>query len=354
MSVGSPQDHRLTLSGRLRKAARSRPLRRLVIALVALLAADRFEPALLRSLEEARYEDPARDFRFENSDLFGLGPMVAYLREHPHGRGRRVIFLGNSFTYGYLLTAADALPGRYQRFDTSAKVFNVGINGFEPSSSFLVAKAVIDSVDMVYALNFYPSPANPMLPKLIPIEEADLAEFQLAAPNAAERRLSQAVNHWRLYRDAYRLQAGLFGTSTRQYLYLNKGAFVRALIARVRAAEADSAPDDDTVRIDAPMAGTMPDAGRQALLRAQIPDLCRFADLVVSRRKTVVFLHVPVYSGDLADDTAADFNRAFAPYARVLVLHLPRRLTTDGLHLTSAGAAAVARALWDERTAGHP
>jgi hypothetical protein len=66
-------------------------VRRLVFAVAALVVADRFEPALLRSLEEARYEDPAKDFRFGNSDLFGLGPLVAYLREHPHGRQRRVL-----------------------------------------------------------------------------------------------------------------------------------------------------------------------------------------------------------------------------------------------------------------------
>ena len=70
----------------------SRAVRRLAFAVAALVAADRFEPALLRSVEEARYEDPGKDFRFENSDLFGLGPLIAYLREHPRGRQPRVLF----------------------------------------------------------------------------------------------------------------------------------------------------------------------------------------------------------------------------------------------------------------------
>lgn len=331
----------------------SRAVRRLVIAVAVLVVVDRFEPALLRSLEEARYEDPAKDFRFENSDLFGVGPLIAYFREHPHGHLRRVLFFGNSITYGYLLSKADALPAHYQRLDTSAKVFNVGVNGFTPGSAFLVAKAAIDSVDLVYVLRQGGASANPILAKLIPIEDADLAQFQLAAPDQAERILSQAVNHWRLYRDAYRLQAALFGTSTRQYIYLNKGALIRALIARVHAARLHGAPSDGTVTIDAPVSDAVPDARRQAQLRAQSPELWHFGDLFVNRRKPVVFLHLPGYSEALTDDAIGDFNRVFAPYARVLVLHIPAQLTFDGMHLTSAGAAQVARALWNERPEDH-
>ena len=331
----------------------SRAVRRLVIAVAALVAADRFEPALLRSLEEARYEDPARDFRFENSDLFGLGPLIAYLREHPRGHRRRVLFFGNSITYGYLLGAADALPAHYQRLDTAAKVFNVGINGFRTGSAFLVAKAAVDSVDLVYVLREGGPQANPILPKLIPVEDADRAQFHLTAPNGTERMLSRVVNHWRLYRDAYRLQAALFGTSTRQYIYLNKGAFVRALIARVRAAQPDSAPSAGTMTIDAPVSAAVPDARRQAQRREQNPDLWQFGDLFVNRRKHVAFLYLPGYSEGLDDDAIGDFNRVCAPYARVLVLHIPARLTFDGMHLTSAGAAQLARALWNERPEDH-
>ena len=124
---------------RLRTLARSRPARRLVFALVALVILDRLEPMVLRSLERTRYEDPARDFRFENSDLFALGPLVGYLRDHPRGPLRRVLFLGNSVMFGYELQASEALPARYQRLDTSAKVFNAGINGMATASSYLIA-----------------------------------------------------------------------------------------------------------------------------------------------------------------------------------------------------------------------
>ena len=327
-------------------------MRRLVFAVAALVLADRFEPALLRSLEEARYEDPARDFRFGNSDYFGLGPLVAYLREHPRGHVPRVVFLGNSIMYGYLLDAADALPARYQRLERSAKVFNAAINNFSTSSACLVAKAVIDSADLTYVLRGQreTGPRVPaMLPRLIPLDDADLAQFHLSAPNDAERILSQAVNHWRLYRDADRLQAALFGASTQQYIYVQKGTLLRALTGRVLAEQVSDAASDETVTIETPVSNAIPDAARLARLRAQSPELWQLGDLSLSRRKRVVFLQLPGESEDLEDVAIADFNRVFSPYARVVVVHIPRRLTFDGVHLTSTGADRVARALWHAR-----
>jgi hypothetical protein len=326
-----------------------------VFAVAALVLADRFEPALLRSLEEARYEDPAKDFRFENSDLFGLGPLIAYLREHPHGRQRRVLFLGNSVTFGYSLSASDTLPARYQRLDASAKVFNVGINAFSTASSFLVAKAAIDSVDLTYAL-LGPIEAPivpPVLPQLIPVDEADVARFHLSAPNATEGMLSTPVNHWRLYRDAYRLQAAMFGSSTRQYLYLHKGSLARALIARVRAEQASGVVSDETVTIDAPVSDALPDAARELALRQDSPELWQFGDLSRNRRKPIVLLQQVGHSRALTRAAIGDFNRVSAPYARVFVVHIPARLMFDDKHLTSEGAARVARALWNARPEDH-
>ena len=335
----------------LRAAVASRPARRLAFALAALVVADRFEPAVLRGLEAAHYEDPARDFRFENSDLFALGPLVSYLREHPHGQGRRVLFLGNSVTFGYGVGASEALPAGYQRLDTSAKVFNVGINMFPLAGSYLIAKATIDSVDLTYALLDPPTvaPVPSVLPRLIPVDEADLAQFRLPAPSETERILSGPVNHWRLYRDAYRLQAALFGSSTQQYLYLHKGAVARALIARLRAAERPAAASDASVTIHVPMSGAMPDEARQRDLRNDRPMLWRFGDLFRSRRRPVIMLQIAGYSRELADPVVGDFNRVYAPYAKVVVIHLPAQLTLDGFHLNGAGADQLARALWNVR-----
>ena len=348
----------MTPLGYLRGAARSRPLRRLVFAVAALVAVDRFEPALLRSLEEARYEDPAEVFRFENSDLFGLGPLVEYLREHPRGHLRRVLFVGNSITYGYSLEAADALPARYQALDRSGKIFNAGINNFSTTSACLVAKAAIDAVDVIYVLRGQREEQGPrvdrMLPRLIPVDDADLARYHLTAADASERWLSRGVSHWRLYRDAYRLQAAMFGASTRQYIYLHKGSLVRALIGRVHAEQAREPSSESTVTIDMPLAEAGPDAAREIQLRTENPELWELGDLAVQRRKQIVFLQMAGYSEDLPDTTFADFNRVFAPHARVLVVHVPPQLKFDRMHLTSTGAARLARALWSVQPQDPP
>ena len=315
-----------------------------------MIVADQFEPAILRSLEHRRYEDRARDFRFVSSDFFALGPLVAYFRDRPRGDAPRVVFLGDSVIYGHFLTAAEALPAAYQRLDPSVKVFNLGINGFQSGSSFLVAKATIDAIDLVYVLRHVDARAEPLLPKLIPVDEADRARFQLAVPRRADAWLSSTANHWRLYRDAYRLQAALFGTSTQEYLYRNIGALARSFIARLRAAEPGRESAGEIVT-EAPASDLMPDAARLAQLRQRHPELWAFGDLFAERRKSVVLLHIPDYSDALPRGSIADFNRVFAPYGRILILHIPPALTFDGRHLTQAGAAQLARALWNARTA---
>jgi hypothetical protein len=333
----------------MRAAVRSRDFRRLAFASALLIIADLFEPAVLRSLERRRYEDRAQDFRFASSDFFALGPLVAYFRDRPRGDSPRVIFLGNSITHGHFLTAAEAFPAGYQRLDPSVKIFNLGINGFQAGSSFLVAKAAIDAVDLVYVLDHVESRADPILPRLIPVDEADRTRFHLAGPSRTEARLSWVVNHWRLYRDAYRLQAALFGTSTQEYLHRNKGTLARSLIARLHATERGRVSSDETIAIEAPASDVMPEPARHAELRRQHPELWAFGDLFAARRKPVELLHIPGYSDALPRDAIADFNRVFAPYGRILILHIPPALTFDGAHLTRAGAAQLARALWTVR-----
>lgn len=335
----------------MRAAVRSPDFRRLAFALVFLIIADQFEPAILRRLEHRRYEDRARDFRFVSSDFFALGPLIAYFRDHPRGDAPRVVFLGNSIVYGHFLSAAEALPAAFQRLDPSVKVFNLGINGFQAGSSFLVAKAAIDAVDLVYVLRHLEARAEPMLPRLIPVDEADRMRFQLARGRRADAWLSSAANHWRLYRDTHRLQAALFGTSTQEYLYQNMGALARSSIARLRAAGPGRDSSAQTVTTEAPASDAMPGPARHAQLRQRHPELWAFGDLFAARRKSVVLLHIPGYSDELPLDAIADFNRVFAPHGQILILHIPPALTFDGRHLTRAGAAQLARVLSNARPA---
>ena len=324
--------------------------RRLLVAVVVLAAVDRVEPGILHSLEEARYEDPQRVFRFENSDLFGLGPLVSYWREHPKGRQPRVVFLGNSVTYGYLLPASAALPAHYQRLDPGEKVYNAGINGFEMGSALLIAKASIDAADSFFVLSHTDSTANPRLPLLIPVSEDDRRRFSLTAPDALEQWLSTGANHWRLYRDSYRLQAAFFGTATRQYLYLNKGRLARAVVRPLgaQALPAAAAPLPAPM-VQVPRMAESPDAASVAAWRRERPLLWEFGDLVAGARKQLTVLHLPGHSVAMSDEAIGGFNHAFAPYARVMVLDVPAALTLDRLHLTNEGAAQVARARWEAR-----
>jgi hypothetical protein len=315
-----------------------------------LIAADRVEPGLLSRLEASRYEDPATDFRFENSDLFGVGPLVDYLRDHPQGRQPRVVFLGNSVTYGYGLSAHEAVPAQFQRQLPSHKVYNLGVNGFEAGSAWLVAKASIAAVDEAYVLSRTDPVANPLMSRLIELSADDRTRFGLAEPQSAlDRRLSAALGWWRLYRDSYRLQAALFGTSARQFIYLNKGQWGRGRPEPFHQQESGTVAVTAGVA-DAPMAEVSPSPARMEEIRLRAPVmLSAFADLFTRHRKSVVLLQLPGFADWLPEADVADFNRAWAPHARIVVLRFPPDSTLDGLHVDPQGARTVAAALAQER-----
>jgi hypothetical protein len=184
-----------------------RPARRLLFAIVALAAIDLFIPGLLQRLEVARYESN-REFRFENSDLFSLGPLVQYLLEHPRADRARVVFFGNSVVWGYFLEPNDSVPAQFQRLTPEARVFNLGINGFESGSAYLITKNIIDAVDTIYLFHVGGT-AHPMLPQLVTVGPGDVARFTLTPPDDVEVRLGGLLGFWHLYRDAYRLQAAV-------------------------------------------------------------------------------------------------------------------------------------------------
>ena len=331
---------------------RSRPARRLFVAVLFLLVVDAFIPSALRRLEDARYERVDRDFRFENSDLFGVGPLLEYLAERPAGRQPRAMFLGNSVTYGYGLSAAEAVPGQYQRLHRSEKIFNAGVNGFDAGSIYLIAKAAIPAVDRIYVLSWTFNPRTPIIVGgHVPIDNEDRRRFGVPAPDAMEEQLRRGADRWALYRHSYRLQAALFGTSARQYVYLHKGAVARRLLATVRAVTIDAQPVDAEVLATAPLSAATPGPQRLVALREAWSGLLwSFGELARSQRKTIAILQVPGFSDWLADrEAVADFNRVFFPFARVVMLSVPAAQMSDGMHLTAAGSAAAARALSRER-----
>ena len=326
---------------------RSRTARRLVLTVVWLLLFDRAVPPLLELAERTHYESAA-PFRFENSDLFGLGPLVDYLREHPRHQRRRVVFFGNSMIFGYFLTPVQAIPARFQKLQPEARVYNAAVNGQEMGTSYLVGKAIFDSVDVIY-VQVIGDKANEILPSLIPVDDADLRRFHLAAPNRTEARLQAWLGRaWRAYGLNYRMQAALFGTSTRVYLYMHKRDLARAFRVRTLQPAADSwAPIAGHIALRAPRACG---AGLSPPLAGLSPPHMRslktdLADLARSRGKRVVFIEFE-WGGARADDAeAAAFNAAYAPFAETVIVTVPPDVTIDGQHPVPAAAAQIAEAL---------
>lgn len=303
-------------------------VRRLLFALLWLALIDLFIPPVLQRAEYERYETGAV-YRFENSDLFALGPMVRYLREHPRGPRRRTVFLGNSVIFGYGLETRDALPAQFERLAGDTRVFNAAVNGSENGDSYLVGKAVIDSVDTLYVQLMWRSRARPILGTLIPVDDADARRFALDRPDPVEATLRSLLGRvWRLYAVNDRLQAAFFGTSARQYLYLHKRELLLTALGRAPHAPPEHPRSTLAVSLSARRDGS-----------AVPPAVRDLADLAKAHRKRLVILD---FQRRFA---AGGFNAAYAPYAEIVTIDVPSALLFDRQHLTPAGANAVAAAL---------
>jgi hypothetical protein len=330
-----------------------RPARRLLAAVAVLAAIDPFVPGLLDRLEAARYESN-RTFRFENSDLFALGPLVQYLREHPRGDRPRVVFFGNSVVWGYFLGPNESVPAQFQRLIPEMRVFNLAVNGFESGSAYLITKNIIDAVDTIYLFHVGRT-AHPMLPRLVSVGPGDVARFALTPPDDVEVRLEGLLAFWRLYRDAYRLQAALFGTSTRQYLYRHKaslpGAIWRAVSGRATGDEgvpelgSEPAALADVVEMRADVASAPVTETRRRGLAAAYPLLWDYAEMVRAHRKHAVVVEIDRAAPPIQQRDRADLNLIFHPHVSFVALSIPPGFQFDALHLSAAGARAVAQAL---------
>ena len=324
------------------------PARRLLIALIVLAIADRFVPSVRDRLEASRYEQRGTPTRFENSDFFGLGPLTRYLREHPKGRRPRTVFLGNSVLFGYGVAPRDSLPAVYERLSPDEKVLNASVNGLDLTSAYLIAKAMVDSVDTVFVLSREGATFSAMLPRLIPVDAADLQRFNLQPPPSS--RLEPIALRWRLYRDSYRIQSALFGTSTRQYVYLHKGELVRGAIQAITGRQNADAftPAETSTDLPAITAAIprSPIAGDpRAAIAAAPPLVVDLAQLFRARGKRLVLLQIRNYTQYLPDSLVPEFNAEFSPFAAIAIVDVPDTAKFDDAHFTREGAAAAAREL---------
>jgi hypothetical protein len=341
------------------KVRRTHYARRLLFALMWLVVLDQFVPPLLRVVEKHHYEGNAT-LRFPASDVFALGPAVSYLREHPHGDRPRMIFLGNSVIFGFGLDPEDAAPAQFERLQPPRHAWNMAINNSLMGTSYLIYKDVIDSADCAF-IQFYGVRADATLPALIPVEDSDVARFHLRTPDPMEKRLESGLGViWHLYGLNYRLQTALFGTSTRQSLYINKRNLVLSLIAHVHRLSSDARPvwqsgNGAQVEMHVPHASAMPDERASQMLRRTQSLLWSLGTLAKAHGKHTVLIHLDM-SGQvfISESAAGEFNALFAPFAEIVQIKIPRALMFDGQHMTPEGARSFAHALARVTSCGGP
>jgi lysophospholipase L1-like esterase len=326
-------------------------MRQAVVAVLCLAALDRLMPGWLASAEARRYELETA-LRFEQSDIFALGPLVSYLREQPHGPRPRIAFLGDSIVWGYGVPAEDTVAARFQARAPAEHVLNLGMNGTDTGDMYLIAKSVLDSVATLYVFDRRPRVLHQQLPQVIPVARDDLTRFGLTPPVHASG--NDVLSFWRLFRDSYRIQAAGLGTSTRVFTYSRLATAGKALRRRPDRPAADVAVDATAIGVDSPVAAVPPSAERAALLSRHQALLWDFAQMVRDRHRTAVFVEMATNKVALADDERADLNAQFGPEVRFVLVDVPPALMIDGSHLNRAGAVALAEILSRVRPPGAP
>jgi hypothetical protein len=312
--------------------------RRVGVCVVALAALDQAVLPILRVAEHRRYErpsagrsdHPARP-RFASSDVFALGPLIAYLREHPDRRAPRAVFLGNSIVWGYGVRDEASIPAVFQRLAPELDVFNVAVNGFRNGDAYVITKALAGAAEVFYWFHLDEGPqAQPLLPRVVDVSAEDAARFGLT-PSPAPTALDRLTDCWRLHRYAYRLQAAWFGTSLRQCLY-----------RRISAALGRRGVADGAAPVEA-----RPAAPVTAATAQDVQLLWDYAAVVRSRGARAVIVEIDGLGGPMITPSDRDaFNRAFAPEVVALALEAPEAWRMpDGRHLTPEGCRAIAEQL---------
>jgi hypothetical protein len=329
----------------------ARVARQAVVAVLCLAALDQLIPGWLAAAEARRYESEAA-LRFAQSDVFALGPLVSYLREHPQGPRPRIAFLGDSTVWGYGVPADDTVAARFQARAPAAHVLNLGMNNTETGDMYLIAKSILDSIATLYVFDRRPRIRHPQLPRLIPVAPDDLKRFALTPPAHASG--NDVLSFWRLYRDSYRIQAAGLGTSTRVFTYAQLVTAGRALRRGPDPRAADPAVDATAIGVESPIAAAPPSAERAAVLSRERALLWDFAQMVRDHHRTAVFVEMATNKIELAADERADLNAQFGPEVRFVLVEVPPALMIDGSHLNRTGAAALAEILWRLRPPGAP
>jgi hypothetical protein len=213
-------------------------------------------------------------------------------------------------------------------------------------------KAMIGAIDVVY-VHADGTEINKALARMIPVSDDDVRRYGLDPPDRLEQGLERRLAFWRLYGRSYRLQAALFGTSARNYLYTHKSVvFGGEASSAPPAGYAPNPPSSNrlTVRYAAASADTPVD---EEALAASEPWLWDFATFIRSSGKRAVFWRL-ANDGSGLSESWTSLNRVFRGSAVFATVTVPPEMMIDERHLSARGSAQLAGVLHDLSRAELP
>jgi hypothetical protein len=168
--------------------------------------------------------------------------------------------------------------------------------------------------------------------------------FGVDPPDRLEQWLQRRLGAWRLYGESYRLQAALFGTSTRNYLYTHKAVLWGGSASDASEMRfAENPPSSGRLSVSHRLAPPDQVLDEGALAQAE-PWLWEVATSIRSRGKRAVFWRI-VNDGRGAPAHWAGLNRVFRGSAVFVTVAVPPEMMIDRLHLSARGSAQLADVL---------
>lgn len=372
----------------------NRFFRRLFFVFFFLMILDPFIPSIVKSLEKKSY-DTQHVTRFEESDLFSLGPTTEFLKDNPVADRKRFVFMGHSMTWGYWIDRESALPNRFQALVPQAYVYNLAFNGHRVADSYLIAKQIIGSVDSIFLLNpaeeklclvekdgkkhyfgedtcrkDFPnvpidkSQAKKNIYKALPVTDEEAVRFNISYGDIkVERDLKEILRFWNLYKYSYRLQAGIWNTSTVLYFYTHKRDIIRSvrnfIFRRQDAAAPEAAPHRDAAPLNSLNASLVynrsPSPMCEKLRKAALvrfnrdsPLLTDLALLAYKSRKNLFLFDLEDTRLIFSEQDRSLFNCIFFPYVFLIKTPVPKpEFTVDGRHFNARGTTLYSHALYE-------
>lgn len=256
----------------LKGALHNRYFRRLFFFLTGLVILDFFIPSIATRLEKNFYEN-IKLMRFEESDTFPLKSYIQYFKENPDQKKDSVLFLGNSFVWGYREKVHNSLPYLYGLRNPDLKIYNLSYNSQPVLDSYLIAREIGSSFETLIlfapkllALGFKEtlrlSPDILGEDSIIYLKEKNVLNDSNIPSN---HFFTSLVNMWNLKKYSERIQTALWNSSAQVYFYHNKKDIISNFMRLIKNNK-NSVPN----RQENPIDLSVKSAGRENFVETQI------------------------------------------------------------------------------------